>query len=130
MAYNIEDLKKYYKTMLDKKRVIDNDVATLRGQIAAHYEQEIGLALANKPEPFGTVTIDDIEFNIPKRVKWNQDGLAKMYKQIGRDADQYIKVKYEVSESKFKSWPEAWRKDFAPYREVVEGAITVKFRSN
>lgn len=81
-------------------------------------------ALAGK---MGTVTIDRIKFNVPKKVEWDQDKLAALYSEIGETAPEYIDTKYSVSETKYKSWPSAIADQFEPARTVKAGATTFEF---
>ena len=77
----------------------------------------------------GTKTTRDGAYSIKvtaaKRVEWDQSALAALWKSIGETAGEYIRVKYEVSENAYKSWPEVIRKEFEPARTVKPGATTV-----
>lgn len=79
--------------------------------------------------PWRTTNIPDGEFSVkittPKRVDWDQAKLAELWKSIGETANQYIKIKYDVSENAFKSWPEVIQKAFEPARMIRPGATTI-----
>lgn len=81
------------------------------------------------PCQIGTKTTHDGEYVVkicaPKRVDWDQSALASLWKTIGDTAAEYIKIKYDVSESAYKAWPEVIRKEFEPARTVKPGAPTV-----
>ncbi len=81
------------------------------------------------PCQIGTKTTHDGEYVVkicaPKRVDWDQTALAALWKTIGETAAEYIKIKYDVSESAYKAWPEIIRKEFEPARTVKPGATTV-----
>jgi hypothetical protein len=78
----------------------------------------------------GTVRLEDedglaVKVEIPKRVEWDQAQLSgtaeKIVREWGEDPRQYLRIKYEVPESAFKSWPESLRKQFEPARTVKPG---------
>ena len=81
------------------------------------------------PCQIGTKTTHDGEYVVkicaPKRVDWDQSALASLWKTIGDTAAEYIKIKYDVSEAAYKSWPKVIRKEFEPARTVKPGATTV-----
>ena len=81
------------------------------------------------PCQLGTKTAHDGEYVVkicaPKRVDWDQTALAALWKTIGETAAEYIKIKYDVSESAYKAWPEVIRKEFEPARTVKAGAAVV-----
>lgn len=82
---------------------------------------------------FGSVTVDEGDYKLvittPKKVKWNQEYLAGIYKAIetsGQDASEYIKIAYDVAESKFKAWPEHIQNEFMPARTLSQGSTSLK----
>lgn len=66
----------------------------------------------------------DISIEIDKTVKWDQKQLAAIFERIaasGEKATDYIDLKYGVSETRFKSWPETLKKPFEAARTVTPG---------
>ena len=77
----------------------------------------------------GTVRFEDNGFiivaELPKRVRWNQQRLKELVELIrsgwGEDPADYVKVRYEVSERAYKSWPARLKELFSPARTVETG---------
>lgn len=72
----------------------------------------------------------DISIEIDKTVKWDQKQLAAIFERIaatGDDPCQYIDVKYSISETKFKSWPETLKTPFEAARTVKPGKASFRF---
>ena len=57
----------------------------------------------------------------PIMIIYGTNGIGKTTMAAG----EYIKIKYDVSESAYKAWPEVIRKEFEPARTVKPGATTV-----
>jgi len=76
----------------------------------------------------GTVRIEDgdvvVLAELPKRVDWDQRGLAAVVERIraaGDNPAEYIDVTYEVPERKYTAWPESIRASFASARTLRTG---------
>jgi hypothetical protein len=77
----------------------------------------------------GTVRFEDNGFiivaDLPKRVKWDQRRLKEIVDLIssgwGEDPADYVKVKFEVSERAYESWPARLKELFTPARTVETG---------
>ena len=98
-------------------------------QIIAEKSADIENILKAKTEPFGTVTLGDFKFEVPKKVEWDVGKLAELAADIranGEKAEEYIKISYEISEAKFKAWPDAIKQAFVPARTVSRGNVAVK----
>lgn len=99
----------------------------LEYEVAKYYEDDINKKLSGKPDKCGTITIKlddfDVKYNVTKRVKWDQEKLEQLHNEIGKHEDpkQYMKVKYDVSETAYKSWPDDIRKAFEPARTLEPG---------
>jgi hypothetical protein len=66
----------------------------------------------------------DIKVTLPKRVDWDQAGLAKAVETIkgwGENPAEYVDTKIAVQERKFDAWPSAIRDLFEPARTVKTG---------
>lgn len=71
----------------------------------------------------------DITVTVPKRVEYDQDGLAEAIETIrgwGENPADYVETKITVSESKYKAWPPAIRNLFEPARTVKAGKPAFK----
>lgn len=77
----------------------------------------------------GTVRFEDNGFivvaELPKRVKWDQQRLKELVELIrsgwGEAPSDYVKVRFEVSERAYESWPARLKDLFAPARTVETG---------
>ena len=75
----------------------------------------------------------DITVEIGKDVKWDTKGLAELVAKIeatGSDPREYVEIKYSVSETKFKAWPQSLRAPFEPLRTVTPKAAKFVLRRN
>ena len=76
-----------------------------------------------------TVRFEDNGFivvaDLPKRVKWDQQRLKELVDLIrsgwGEDPSDYVKLKFEVSERAYESWPARLKELFTPARTVETG---------
>ena len=82
---------------------------------------------------FGTTTRTEgdfeIKINVPKRVDWDADQMAKAIETItgwGENPADYVDTKITVSETKYKAWPPAIRDLFTPARTEKAGKPTFK----
>ena len=102
MASLLEQLSDLRQSM----SVLKQQEQALISEIQDSYQQQIAEKLKDKDYGCGTATIDGAKFIISKTVKWNQDGLRKLYDQIklgNENPDEYIKLKFDVDESHFGS---------------------------
>ena len=84
---------------------------------------------ASEAKDTGTVRFEDNGFTVvaelPKRVKWDQQRLKELVELIrsgwGEDPSDYVKVKFEVSERAYESWPARLKELFASARTVETG---------
>jgi hypothetical protein len=99
--------------------------AQLNEGVKNAFKDDFEQKLYSKPEPFGKVTVFvdkfQLQYDVPKTVKWDQEKLAEIYKTISEHEDpaNYIKTVYEVSEAAFKTWP-------ADVQDVFKEARTTK----
>lgn len=111
---------------------LKNRKASLENDIIQNFRDEFEHLLREKDEPFGKVNVVfgefDMHYTVPKKVQWNQEKLAKIREKIGQfeNPDQYIKVKYDVSETAFKNWPDDIKEVFMPARTVCNGSAKIE----
>lgn len=104
---------------------------SLVSEIAQIYNTQITEQLADKDYGCGTATIEGAKFVIAKTVKWDQAGLKKLYEQIragNENPDEYIKIKFDVSEAAFTHWPTPIRESFEPFRTVTPSKIKITLK--
>ena len=84
----------------------------------------------------GTVRIEDgdvvVVADLPKRVKWEQERLARIVERIragGDDPTEYVTIELAVSERAYSAWPNAIRTAFEPARTVETGKPSYRFEN-
>ena len=102
--------------------------ARLHAALDQRYGEQAREALLESGRDFGTTHLLDgalhIKFDLPKKVTWDQRQLAAIAQRIvasGDKLEDYIDLKYAVSESRFTNWPEGLREQFASARTVAAG---------
>ncbi len=118
---------------LEQKRAeleaIKREIAILEGDVYLANKDVINEAYHAKGSTYGTVHVNGLTVNTPKKVTWDQVKLADMYDKIklgNENPEDYIKVSYDVSETKYNAWPEAIRAAFDEARTVQPGKVTIK----
>ena len=81
----------------------------------------------------GVVHFDDgdvsVTADLPKKVEWDQKQLHELILRIASGGDnpaEFIETSYRVSETKYQSWHESLRSQFAPARTVKVGKATYR----
>jgi len=106
-----------------KKRIV--------AQILERNAQVLESKLKAKDEPYGDVSTEFFKVSYPKKVEWDQKMLADLAKEIqeaGSYVSDYIKVSYEIVESKWKAWPSEIKAQFEKARTVSRGNPSVKVK--
>jgi hypothetical protein len=127
MANLLEDLALLRAQMSELK----HKETALVSEIAQVYNTQITEQLADQDYGCGTATVEGAKFVIAKTVKWDQAGLKKLYEQIragNENPDEYINLKLDVAESKYKAWPTPIRKSFEPFRTVTPSKIKITLK--
>ena len=100
----------------------------LAAALDMRYGEAAREALLDSGRDFGTTHLQDgafhIKFELPKKVTWDQKQLAAMAHRIvasGDKLEDYIDLKYAISESRFTHWPAGLREQFASARTVAAG---------
>lgn len=126
MITDIESIDAEIKALKTKKEKIQTEVNTL---IESDIKDQIGL----NDYGCGTATIETEDFKIKavvtKKVTWNQSKLYDIYGRIkasGENPLEYLKVKYDVHENKFKNWPTVIQDEFIDARTVEPSKPTLK----
>lgn len=103
----------------------------LHAALDQRYGGEAREALLDSGRDFGTTHLQDgtlhVKIELPKKVAWDQKQLAAMAQRIlasGERLEDYIDLKYSVSESRYTHWPEGLREQFASARTVAAGKPT------
>lgn len=127
---------------LDQIAMLQGDIAELKSDakffdekinsaLLARTEEDRRQALKAKGSDTGTVTLPfgpyAVRVDVPKRVEWDQAELAKAVARLAdleEDPTEYVKIKYEVSETNYKAWTAKVKGIFDPARTVKHGKIT------
>lgn len=123
------DLIRKLEQKKQELEVIKREIAILENDIYLATKDAINEAYRAKGSAYGVVHVNGLTVNIPKKVTWDQSKLADMYAKIklgNENPGDYIKVSYDVSETKYNAWPEAIRVAFDEARTVQPGKVTIK----
>ncbi len=114
----LEEIEQHISEFDKKKKNIQSQIKDL-------YEDRITSAYSEKGEPYGAVSFKQdglkLTFTTPKKVEYNQEGLALLYSE-GAPVD----VEYNIKEVVFKDLDAAGKAAIVPYRTVTTGKMTVK----
>ena len=119
---------------IDKLDDIEAQIATLKAEkerlekeLIAEIQPEILQQLKEKDYGCGTATVETVNFKIKtvvsKKVTWDQDQLSDLAEKIkasGDDPLEYLKIKFDVSETAYKNWPSKIQAAFEPARSVEQ----------
>ncbi len=109
---------------------VRNEIANLEkleGDLKERLVESFNLSEAykSKEEPFGVVNFQDgeykISFTTPKKVKWDQKGLERLFK-----SGAPVEVEYNVKESVYKEQDDDGKAAFTQYRTVTPGSVSIK----
>jgi len=105
----------------------------LEAGIAQRYGAQAEAARMEQGKSSGTVRVEDGDFvivaDLPKKVTWNQDHLARMALRIadaGEYPAAYLEITYRVPERRFTAWPDALRDGFAAARTETTAKPTFR----
>jgi hypothetical protein len=133
------DIAWYYdelNAVRQKQAEAKKDEKVIVSQIRERYNDDFKNILKTKKEPYGKVSTQEDGFEIicttQKKVTWNQEILAELYKRISEheDASQYISVEYKVSETAYKNWPNDIKEAFKKARTEQEGTVKIEIEQH
>lgn len=109
----------------------------LDGVLGHKYADRAALLRQQAGKDFGTVRFEEdgiiITADLPKRTpSWNQKQLATIVQKIrdaGDDPAEYVEITFKVPENRYKNWPKAIQRTFAPARTVKAGKLGFKMVS-
>jgi tetrahydromethanopterin S-methyltransferase subunit G len=117
-------------------KVFKQELSAIEDQIENIIAEPVKAVRQSTGKDTGTVDVlvDGVmvKHNLPKKVKWDQEKLAKVWSKIIDAKDNpnsYMKSKttYTVAEKAYKNFIPAIKKVFEPARTVVPGAVKVSF---
>lgn len=102
-------------------------------QLLAMISPEVQNSLEGNAYGCGTANVETetktIKVTVSKKVKWDQEKLKSLWDDIetsGNKPEEYINVKYDVSENAYKAWPSSISDAFEPARTVEVSKPTIK----
>lgn len=114
------------------KKAAELALKKINNEILNRKDGELQALLKAKPEPYGTVNLTvagrKVKFDFKKKVVWSQPELEKVVEQIRADGGvvaDYVKVAYEVPESKWKAWGDNIRAYFKDARTVSMQSVSI-----
>ncbi len=124
------------RTIMENEALVaeaERNIKQAKDELLNRRKEEIFSLLSMKEDHFGDVSIvvgnHKVKVNVPKKVVWNQDALAAKHQEIvkvGDDPSVYMEVKYNISESAYKRFPEYVRDFFQDARTVSAGNPSIK----
>lgn len=125
MTEKLDNLLSSIEDITQKIEALKNEKAQLEATLAESIAGDVRSQLVDKEYGCGTATIETDAFKvkvvIAKKVEYDQAKLASLFDQIKESGDnplEYLKVKYDVSETAYKNWPSGIRAAFEPARTV------------
>lgn len=114
-------LKQQLDAVKQQLDVVDDEIQAIIAPLELKARQFTG-------KDYGIINLEleglKIKATVPKKVDWDQAKLADIWgaiKGAQDDPAQYIDLKYDVSESKYKAWPANIQAVFQPARTVKPG---------
>lgn len=120
----IEQLEHMHRNAIIAKQESDKLISEITAEVYERNRDQIPL------DKTGTVNLDGVKVKIPKNVKWDQEILSNLYKEIGDTANEYIDVVYKVKEAAYNNWPIDVKDHFTPARTVSTGKMKIEFKEN
>jgi len=115
------------------KKVCNEFKKKIEEEITKRYDHS--LTQKRKEKPFGSIVVVDGDYSftetLPRKVKWDQKELKEIYNKIKSDGEKpedYMNVKYNVSEKGFSDMKTEMQTLFKEAREVSYGAKTIKIK--
>lgn len=133
--YDESTLVRLIKEAEQKENEAKKEVSKYKNLLLVEMEDSINSALSEKEEPFGSITLsigdEEVEFDRPKKVKYDQSILSNIYNQIiadGGKPSEYMNVEYSIEEKKYKAWPSNIKSYFMDSRTVSGGNVSIKIK--
>ncbi|MDP1524181.1 MAG: hypothetical protein Q8M20_00085 [Rhodocyclaceae bacterium] len=129
---HVADLKCFEAAAKSELAALSNMIQT--GLDMRYGEQAKAQLLAENKDTGTTHVVDgnfDVTVEVSKDVTWDQKALQAIWNRMvaaGQDPTEFITAKYNVSESRFKAWPEVFRQPFMAARTVKPKAAKFTLR--
>ena len=127
-----EEVKRLYEMRLhiDELKRVEK---MIEANILSQAHDELAQQFNDSDYGTGTATLAaegyKVKVVVTKKVTYDQDGLKSVAEQLasnGEDPAEYIKAKYDVSETAYKNWPSSLKAMFEPYRTVEPSKPSIK----
>jgi hypothetical protein len=122
---SVEVLFSDLERVRENLRIAKDAEKSLVAEITSLYDLSMREAYIEKGDKFGTVHVEDGEFKItfvtPKKVSWDQNGLARLWQEGAP-----VSIEYGLSETLYKTLDQVSQAEFMPYRTVTPGKTTIE----
>lgn len=129
----LRELTLFITNSEEAKGKLEKAIKKSKEEVYHILSDKVSAKLAEKDEPFGSVTLKEadvkITVTIPKKIDWDQDKLSTLAKQIEKDGGNpldYLKIDYSVSEAAYKVWGPNIRTFFEPARTATPGNPSIR----
>lgn len=133
----MKDLIEAIRAKREELSFVKHELEVMENKFLLAAEAAVKDAYKEKADPFGTAHVNfdgvKVKFTAPKKITWDQEALSAIsaaIKEAGEDPLDYVKVSYEVSETKYNAWPEDIRAAFEPARTVAPGKMRFEFEGD
>lgn len=131
--YKVEDLYHLMSQASEELERVKRTKQWIESAISLKYEEHIKAKRLRLEKDTGVIHLEDNGFkisnDIPKKVEWDQQKLAKVATTIainGGDLSDYLETHYTVSENKYNNWSSEIKSLFASARVLKLGKPTYK----
>jgi len=121
----VDDILDHLKELDFQMSELDKKKADALATLNFYIENDVNAQLADKDYGCGTANIETekykVKYVVSKKVKYDQAELYNIVQRIinsGANPDEYVKISYDVAESKFKAWPSNIQEEFLKARTV------------
>lgn len=129
----IDQLALLLEEMTELKAKCRSYDSLLHAALVERFSKPAAEARAKEGKDTGRVriTVEDhvVTADLPKDIEWDQTKILDAVRTIqswNEPVEDYINIKYSVSETKYNAWPETIRNLFAASRTVGTGKPTFK----
>jgi len=131
MTFTIEDLYLESTYIEEIEQELKARKSALYDAINDLLEDNIEKRIKLKPYGVAHDYVDGFKVttNIDKKVLWDNEKLMRIYETL-KNPDDYINVKMDVSESKYKAWPKELQDKFIDARTVKPGSMKITIKKD
>ena len=121
---SLTDLDRMADNLAQRAKELAADKAALEAELSRRYPVSPSFMGTERREDDGW----EIKIEVPKKVAWNEGKLIEACNALekgGEDPREFVDFAPKVSETKYKSVPERFRKMLEPARTVTPGKVKI-----